>query len=389
MALRWMEGFEAVNNQVVAQNRLYETTGSVLLLQRDGATESTDEAAAQDDGFFRTPSIVATPQNSWIIGFAFQADDFTHIEDGDAAHFAFHNDDGEQCRIEFADWTPLSTKPQGAYYKIRLMRGVTELASTNEHFVVAVNKRENWIYFEFKVTISDTVGSIEGRFHYINKPSLNAGGATPTALTWDAATTSLDTQDQTSTGANRIEISWDTGNSAEEVVFDDIYVLDSTGAKNNDFLGKCVIVPQKPLNSGGGDGDTVDWSLGGGATNTFDALFEAVGSIEDDERLTSDALDQVHLHVVAALTVIGANANIIGVRHDIHAKMETTGDLDISHFLRKTTGTPAETEVGALKNVASTTMEASTIILEDDPNTAVSWVKADMDSYQYGFKNKG
>lgn len=393
MALRWIEGFDAVNNQVVAQDRLYGVTSSTLLLPKNGANHPSDEAAAQDDGFLRTKDIVATPQNSWIIGFSMQADDFIHVEDADAAHLAFHNDDGEQCRIEIADWTPLSTKPQGAYYKFRLMRGVTELASTIEHFWVRTIDVEQWIFFEFKVTISDTVGSIEGRFHYINKPSLNPAGAY-TSFTWDAATTSLDTQEQASTGANKFEISWDTGNSNEEVVFDDIYVCDSTGAKNNDYLGKVGIVSQKPVNTGGGDGDTVDWTLAGGATSTFDALFEAASTIEDVERLTSDALDQVHLHVVETLDAVnalklGANATIIGIRHDYHAKMETTGNLDLIHYMRKTTVTAGETEVGVAKNFASTTMEASTVILEDDPNTAASWVRADMDSYQYGVKNKG
>jgi hypothetical protein len=280
------------------------------------------------------------------------------------------------------------------------MRGTTELASTVQHFPVRAESINDygWMFFEFKITISDTVGSIEGRYHYINKPSLNPSGAY-TAFTWDAATTSLDTQEQTSTGGNRIEVSWDTGDSNEEVVFDDMYFCDSTGSKNNDYLGKCAIVPQKPWDTGGGtsgDGDTVDWVLAGGATDTHDALDEVPSTINDDDRLTSEVLDAVHLHVVDTLLPvaanalnIGANATIIGIRHDYHAKMETTGDLDIIHYMRKTTGTPAETEVGTAKNFNSTTMGASSVILEDDPNTATDWVYADMDSYQYGFKNKG
>ena len=43
MALRWIEGFEAVNNQTTAQDRLYETTtGGVTLLARDGANDPAD-----------------------------------------------------------------------------------------------------------------------------------------------------------------------------------------------------------------------------------------------------------------------------------------------------------------------------------------------------------
>jgi hypothetical protein len=82
-------------------------------------------------------------------------------------------------------------------------------------------------------------------------------------------------------------------------------------------------------------------------------------------------------------------ASIIGVRMDLHARMETTGDLDIGFMWRKTTGTPAQTEFGTALNVDSTTMEAQAVIAEDDPNTLADWIFADLDSIQLGVVNNG
>ena len=80
---------------------------------------------------------------------------------------------------------------------------------------------------------------------------------------------------------------------------------------------------------------------------------------------------------------------IVGVRQDIHARMETTGDLDVAHMFRKTTGTPAETDAGTDLNVSSTAYDGDALVLEDDPNTATDWDAADLDSYEHGVRNDG
>ena len=389
MALKWFEGFEGATTVFAHHARIYATaTGSVSAV--NGASVVADEAVSSDDALFITPDFGAV-QNSWILGVAFRAVDTAEIEDGAAAYLAMGNTDGEQVRFEFADATLGGpAKPGAVYYKIRVMRGSTELASSNEVFILGDNTDEHWIYFEFKTTIDNASGSFEGRFQHIRKPSQNNGGAGgTTALTWDAANTSVDTQEQTSTGADRFTISMNTGNTNDPVAMDDIYCCDSTGAKNNDYLGKIIIQGQKPLNSGGGDGDTVAWDLAGGATSTFDAWFETLVAIEDDERLTSDVTTEVHLCVVEPLTVLtNPNGTIVGVRLDTVQHMETTGDADIAQMWRKTTATAGETNSGTI-NVATTTYEGLTTVLEDEPNTATDWDQADLDSYQYGVRNDG
>lgn len=385
MALRWIEGFEGISIPSDGHARIYELSGTTNMFSEDGAEISTQEAVSGDDQALRTKPIVTVAQNSWIVGFAFRPDEISTVEGTQGAYFAWRNDAGEQCRIEAVDVDPADARPQGRYYKWRLMRGATELCATNESFWIGT-REEGWVYFEFKVTIDDAAGSVAGRFKWIRKPSLNPGGAY-TTFTWDAANSGLDTQDQVTTGANRVEIGIDTGNTNIETAWDDIYVCDSTGAKNNDYLGRVVIVPQKPA----GEGDTTSWAFVG-AISTEDALNEpaaTVSGIEDDKRITSDTISQVHLHTVAAIVGLGANSTIVGVRHDLIGKMETSGDLDIAHMFRKTTATVGETSAGTPMNVDSTTYEGSSVILEDDPNTLTDWALSDLNSYQYGCRNDG
>lgn len=379
MALRWIEGWEGATTAVTHHARLYPVFTGTFSAE-DGASEDAGEAVSGGDAVMTTPVLVVAPENSWILGIAFRPDHATAINNPDIPYVAFENSDGEQIRFEFVDADPASSKPGGQYYKIRAMRGVTELASTNERFLLGTVD-ENWIFFEFKVTIHDSTGSFEGRYSPCRKTALGRD----IALTWDAATSGIDTQNQSSAGADRFTLSMDTGNLGNPVATDDIYVCDSTGAKNNDYLGRILIEGQKPA----GDGDTTDWVLAD-AASTQQAWDESTTTTDDDARVTSDTPTDVHLATVDPLVVItGVNSNVIGVRHDIIAHMETSGDFDIAHMFRKTTGTPAETDAGVDLNVASTTYEGSAAVLEDDPNTATDWDVADLNSYQYGVRNDG
>lgn len=389
MALRWIEGWEGATTTFVNHARLYATATGTAIAE-NGASEPLGEAISSDDALFVTPVFAGGATNSWVIGLAFRPEDNATISVTQAAYVAMGNTDGEQIRFEFIDANPATSKPGGLYYTVRAMRGAVELATCTQKFPMgAVNNEQAWVYFEFKMTIDNAVGSFEGRFQFTQKGSLNPSGA-PVTMLWDAASSGIDTQDQTSTGADRFTLSMNTGNTGHEVATDDIYVLDTTGAKNNDFLGKVIIEGQKPSTVGGGDGDTVAWTLAGGALDTHDAWDEALTGTEDDERLTSDVTTEIHLCVVDPLDIIlAAAATIVGVRQDLIAHMETaTGNINIAQMWRKTTATAGETGSGTL-NVDSTTYEGLATILEDDPNTVLAWAQADLDSYQYGVRNDG
>lgn len=384
MALLWLEGWEASCLQANMPRYYTDTnfTASFADVATAASAPSGTHASCSGKSDFRTPVLMGATQGTAITGFAFRSSNDIAIQrfGEDPAGVQFLNVDGEQCRIEFYDANPSPQPPGAVFYKIRLMRGATELCATDQSFLVS-DDDATWIYFEFKVVISDAGGSIVGRYRFAKKPSQNPSGGW-TTLTWDAANTSIDTKAQTSTGFDRV------GMSMVNSKLDDWYVADGSGSKNNDYLGKLVIVGQKPS----GDGTTVEFSLTGGASSTQNAWDETIDSVtsgsDDDRRLSSDTTNQVHLATVDAISGLASTATVIGTRQDLVGRMETAGDLDIYHRYRKTTATAGETD-GGFVNLNTTGWIADSEVLEDDPNTATDWALGDLDSYEHGARNGG
>lgn len=393
MALRWLEGFDR-NIDDEGLSRIYtgaNTNMPTNLLQEVPAEQRvgafSEKCASDDDATLQTPALVGSPVNTWIIGFAFRPDDTQRMNVAAIPYVALHNSAGEQIRIEFVEDFPTSAKPLGLYFKLRIMRGATEIASSDQKFEMSfANSVPHWMYFQFKITIDNAAGSVEGRYQFINKSQRNGSGGGHQTFTWDATVTSIDTQEQATTGADSFQMSFDTG-STDPVAFDDMYVCDSTGAKNNDFLGRCFVAQTDVTTTGGGDGATTDWALVT-ALSTEDAWSEPATSVENDKRVTSDTIGQIHLAAMDNLVQMD-NATIIGVRMDMHGRMETSGTLGIGFMWRKTTATAAQIEHGTALSVSSTNTEAASVIAEDDPNTLTDWVFADLDTYQFGVKNNG
>lgn len=380
MALRWLEGFDTATNETLLA-RLYESlTGTIGGANPyDGRSSGNSQSARSTSAVLRTKPLVGAVQNTWIIGFAVRADSTTGLgpSGGTGAGFRLRNTDGEQLRLEFVDYAPANPKPGGSYYKLRVLRGATELARTNEAFLV--DAQENaWVYFEFKATIDNAAGTFALRY----KTRRNPGSGFVTA-TWDNSTSGIDTQNQTSTGVDRIEISWDTGSIQREPVYDDIYVFDSTGSVFNDFIGGVIIEDQNVA----GTGATNQWVLAGGAASVEDAWNESPETVDNDKRVTSEVPNDITLATVAAKVYV--QSNVVGIRLDHHARMESaTGSFTLHFRYRKTTGTPAETDGGNYV-LSGNNDQAFSDVQEQDPNTASAWAAADLNSYQYGVRNGG
>jgi len=413
MALRWIEGFDN-HGYITLLERVYTgantsvpnsmSAGEVAERRTtDTAYNFNDVSGASGVNILHTPTLVASVQNTWIVGFAFIPGDSVSINTPDIPYIALGNSSGEQIRIEFLEVTGLTFRP-GAdkRWRFRIMRGVTEIASSVEHFGhniadVSTTVPQNWMYFQFKITIDNAAGSVEGRYQWVQKGSRNDPTNIYRTLTWDAAVTSVDTQNQATTGADDFTISFDTGSNSDQVKFDDLYVCDSTGTKNNDFLGRCFAQTRVMPSGVTSDGDTTDWAFVS-ATDTDDAFDENrstnPASGGDDRRITSDTIGQIHLghwDPYPSNTIADAieSATIIGVRMDIQGRMETSGDIDIVPMVRKTTATAAEIAVGSGFNVSSTTTTAHVEIMEDDPNTLTDWTYIDLNTTQFGVKNAG
>ena len=376
MTLRWIEGFERGGDETILSRKypgaLTSATNSSIALN-DGFSSPSGNYLTSLVDTYQSPPVVGSASNDWIFGFAYRPGNTgaSPVQSGGIAGIGLANADGEQVRVQVAN--AASSAPQGEGYQLQIVRGSTVLATSNEVFPARGLRR--WIYFEFKITVGDT-GSVEGR--YYDRKQKNG----IQMLSWDNSLASVDTQEQSSTGADSIVIHANSG-SPSSTHFDDIYLCDTAGTRNNDYLGPVAITAIDVS----GDGDTTQWELTGGATSTEDAWNEPENSqslAEDDKRLKSQSTGAIHLATLDDVELV-ENVTIHGIAYAMHARMETSGSLVLHHRFRKTTGTPAESEAGS-HTVTSTSISCGTSVQEEDPNTGAPWVVADIDGLQLGVR---
>lgn len=377
--LRWLEAFQGARNANI-YSRLYSTVSGNV------GVEYTDEYGRtifySNDLLLRTPSLVGSPTNTWVCGFAFRLNNGAVLNTSPSAfpHVGLRVSGGEQLRLEAVDASD-SGKPGGTYYKMRVMRGATELARTVERFSGASTGTNDffWTYFQWKATVrTGTNGSFELKY-----TTLKDHGTMNTA-TWDAAATGINTANQGSDGVDRLEIAFTTGDALDPVTFNDFYALDTSGSVNNDYLGMLYMEAMKP----DGTGTTMSWTLAGSATDIEDALDEAANTqstTEDDKRITSSTIGQVALATMSNLSSKFGTTPIVGVQVRVYGKMDSTGSRTVDFYYRKTTGTPAETS-GGNQVFSSTAYAGAADTQETDPNTGVAWVLADLQAQQMGVK---
>lgn len=371
--LRKLEGFEG-QREITILSRAYATaTGTIATeLGHRGSNNGISTANL----LLRTNDLLdgAADQNTWVIGWAMRLNGSGGLSASATVfpYVSLRSAAGEQLRVEFVAFN--ESKPGGARYKLRVMRGATTLATTVDSFEGAITDN-NWTYFEFEALVrTSTNGSFSLRYHDRFRKNMVA--------TWTAANTGINTANQATDGADRVEFAM-TQTPSTSIALDDIYILDGSGSVNNGKVGEVEIEAIDVS----GDGATVTWDLQGSAASLEDAWNETAvtqSTTEDDKRVSTTVVGEIELAALANPTLL-RNVTTVGVETRVSGKMEATGTRDVQFFYRKTTGTPAQ--VGTkIVTFASTSLLTYSDTRETDPNTSAAWVMADIDGLQVGAK---
>jgi hypothetical protein len=373
VTLRKLEGFEGQRNMVILARHYATATGTI-------ATEighrGNNSGVSSANLLLRTVDLLdgATDENSWVLGWAMRLNSTNGFSAAATVipYVSFRSSAGEQLRVEFIAFN--ETKPGGNRYKLRVMRGATTLATTNESFDGNTTEG-NWTYFEFEAVIrTSTNGSFSLRFHDRFRKNVTA--------TWTAANTGVNTANQGADGADRYEVAL-TQNPATSIAIDDMYCVDGTGSLYNTKVGEIEIEAVTIS----GNGATDDWDLQGAAASVEDAWNEGAvtqSTTEDDKRVSTTSVGEIELGALTNPTII-RNVAVLGVETRLSGKMEATGTRDVQFFYRKTTGTPAQVGTKTV-TLSSTSLITHADPRETDPNTSAAWVVADIDGLQVGAK---
>jgi hypothetical protein len=162
------------------------------------------------------------------------------------------------------------------------------------------------------------------------------------------------------------------GGNAQQLQFDDFYVLDTTGTKNNDFLGDVRIQTLLPT----ADGTHSDLAPSTGtahaalvdepAPNTTDYVYSASAGMKDTYQFQD----------LAATT-----ANIFGVEITNYSRKDATGSVGVANVSRV-----AGVDYTAVPQGLSASWTANRDLLELNPATGLPWAPADVINSEFGIK---
>lgn len=215
-------------------------------------------------------------------------------------------------------------------------------------------------YLEFKVVISDTVGTVDVRIDNVSALSLTGqdtrnGG---TADAWNAV------------GLGPAGIA---SGAAAGLVFDDLYIADGAGSTWNDFMGDMRIDCSYP----NADGTNSDFAPSTG-TDDYAVVDEALAN-GDTDHLSSSTVDHKTTLNFPDAPVPGAD--ILGIQVVCQARKSDAGSAG-HRALARISGTDYESaEVGL---AASFLMIMSQFAV--NPATSAAWTDAVFNGAEFGFK---
>jgi hypothetical protein len=233
---------------------------------------------------------------------------------------------------------------------IRIRCGGTLLKDT-VGLGLAVN---TWYYFELKVQCATTVGTYELR---VGEANVCSGTGT------------------TKAGSNSYHdrFLFDTIYGMYAISIDDLYVLDSSGTDNTDFLGNMRVVTIQPNAAG----DSTDFTPDSGDNY---ARVQEVTCDDDTSYVESATVNNADLYNCADLAGIVLGIKGLQICTDCR-------ETDATTFTLKTIcKSGANTSEDAGQIIGTTDFTVKRRIMETDPNTTNAWTQANINDAQFGVK---
>jgi hypothetical protein len=212
-----------------------------------------------------------------------------------------------------------------------------------------------WAHIEVKVYCHATAGTVTVRVNEQVKLSL----------------TGINTK---STDDYYSRIQFRGVNSACAIRIDDLYILDGTGTRNNDFLGVKQVVALMP----DGAGDNTDWTPSSGSNY---ACVDEIPVSDADYVQTLDDGD-VDLYNFSAVAGVSGGVSGIQISTDILSYRGTP------HNLRNVVKSGGTTDTGSDIAIGSSDRVTRVRVVETDPATGDAWLLAALNDAQFGIKRQ-
>lgn len=338
MALLWIEGFEGFGTSTgvapVGLDRKYNLKGNVNIMDVEAGRTGglCIELLSGSTVFFQTFAL--TTNNTLIVGFGVKFPAFTG-----AKLLALYDGVTEGINLR------LKADGEFEVYRITTLLGTTTGASIGEG---------NWGHIELKVVTHDTTGSVQLKVNGVTKLNL----------------TGIDTQPSTNAYHNMVRFM----GSSQNPNVDDIYVLDSTGTVNNDFLGNMKVLGILPT----AEGDTINFTPTSGTNNAL--MVDENPTDDDTSYVEASGVGSKDLYQYADVSGVGDLIAGVQINTDVRETDATTFNLITVVKSGVTESDNAASPIGSLNYVTKTR------IVETDPDTVAAWTAAGVNAAQFGVK---
>lgn len=249
-----------------------------------------------------------------------------------------------RCRLNFSD------------SKIEFLRsGITSVGFTDEALLSGT-----YTYVEVKIFCHNSIGTIECRFDGVTVFTFGPGD---TQGTINSSVTSLQVQGDSGTG----------------VRCDDLYVADTSGTKNNDFLGDVRVDTLLATSDSVAEFDTANPSA-----NHFENVDEATGVDEDTSYNETPTNGDRDIFGFSNLPVHPVAAEVLAVQPwSYHKKQQSSGDQLVRHLVQPISTIYDQGDQGA---TAEDWRIMQNAILENNPETGVGWLESEVDAALFGME---
>ena len=333
MALLGIEGFETFGTTVgiapVGHDRKYTTASPAGHRVRAGRTGGFSVELSSTAHSIQIP-VTGTPQEG-VIGFGFRVPIL-----GNWLLIIF--------RSSGSNNTAWSLKSDGS---MTIGRGGTVLGTTSTGLISV----DTWYYVEIRTKIDNTTGSYEMRLN----------GTTVLSAT------GVDTQDSASANFDIIFL-----RGGGTIWYDDFYVIDILGGKNNDFLGVSSVLAMFPNAAG----DSTDFTPDSGSNY---ARVNENPTDDDTSYVQSSTTGNKDLHNQD-------NISPSGIIRGIQVNTEVRDTLAGGSSLKTLVKSGTTTDTGPADTIAGTSYEYFTRVVEDDPDISGDWVVSALDAVQVGYE---
>lgn len=350
--LRWLEGFET-RRHALWFGYLYELfNGSTYAFT---AGRKAGFCLSGRDVVLRTPALVSSPENTWVVGWGWRRETAVAVTD-EGGGIRFLSGEDEQCRLHIIAGTTVGT------YRWQLRRDTTVIA-TSRSFLSG--SRKTWTYFMLKVTArTGASGAYELK-------AFDRFGTAETLFSGSGVNLAHSASD----GVDRVEFRTASGQSNSQI--DDIFVLDSTGTANNDFPASPWVV-QGTLPDA--DGNQNDWSIPGGATH-FNLVDEAATDTVTTGFIQSADSGDVDLFSFGPLSAVPSAATVRGIHVVVTGSMVASGTKDVRPRVRS----GANEATGAAWTFDSLVTDSRSVVFQQNPTgTPADWTKTSLEAAEIG-----